>query len=185
MWSNSPFNLSFQRFEDKTNPNLCWQAKFTVCNEPFHKLADLLSFQIKIFQKPIMGALKSNFSRRTRISWFYSKILEEWYIWSRRLQNMLLEGFGDETNPKLCLQAEYVILRWLYSEKGHATGAQLEKRKKPAFWPKNATFDQKMLDFRVFELYTRSMSFFWISSTQNHIFRLQAKFWIGFISKTL
>ena len=41
---------------------------------------------------------------------------------------MLLEGFGDETNAKLLLQAEYMIFYRAFSEKGHATGVQLKNR---------------------------------------------------------
>ena len=73
---------------------------------------------------------------------------------------MLLEGFGDETNPKLCLQAEYVILRRAYSEKGHATGVQLKKRQNPAFWLKSRILEPKCWIFAFFELYTRTMSYF-------------------------
>ena len=185
MWSNSPYNLSFQRFEDKTNPKLCWQAKFAVFIVSSHILADPVSFHIKIFQKPTMGALKSDFSRRSRISLFYSKILGEKYIRSSRLRNLLLEDFEDETNAKLFLQAKYVILCRAFSKKGHATGVQHQKRDYPTFWLKNANFESNCWIFAFFELYTLSMSFFWKSSTQNHIFRLQEKFCIGFISKIL
>ena len=41
---------------------------------------------------------------------------------------MLLEGFGDETNAKLLLQAEFAILYRTFSERGHATGVQLKNR---------------------------------------------------------
>ena len=56
---------------------------------------------------------------------------------------MLLEGFGDETNPKLCLKAEYVILHRAYSEKGHATGVQLKNAKIKQFLVKSRIFGQK------------------------------------------
>ena len=56
---------------------------------------------------------------------------------------MLLEGFGDETNPKLCLQAEYVILRRAYSEKGHDTGVQLKNVKIKHFLLKSRIFGPK------------------------------------------
>ena len=72
---------------------------------------------------------------------------------------MLLEGFGDETNPKLCLQAEYVILRRAYSEKGNATGVQLKNAKIKHFLLKSRIFGLKCWFFALFEMYTRSMSF--------------------------
>ena len=64
-----------------------------------------------------MGSLKSSFSRRTRILWFYSKILGDKYIWSSRLRYLFLESFGDKTNAKLFLQAEYVILCRAFQKK--------------------------------------------------------------------
>ena len=75
-----------------------------------------------------MGALKSDFSHNTRFSWFYSKILVGKSIWPARLRNFLFKRFGDQTNTKLCWEAESAICIELFQKKGHATGLQLKNR---------------------------------------------------------
>ena len=116
MWYNSPFGF-FLAFWRQNQSKHCLQGEFAACIEPFHKVGNPVSFHIQIFQKRIMGALKSDFSGRGWFSRFYSKILVQKCIWYSSLWNLLLEAFGDQTNAKLCWEAEYVILWRAFSEK--------------------------------------------------------------------
>ena len=114
IWPISHWNFSFQSFDNKTNTKRCNLAKFASSIEPFHNLGYVISLPIQKFQKPLMGALKSDFSWKIRVLQFCGKILVEKYIRPNRPWNLLSKHFRDQTNSKLWWWAEFAIYIEIY-----------------------------------------------------------------------
>ena len=85
-----------------------------------------VSLQTQQSQKRLIEALKSDFSRKTQFSRFCGIILVEKYTGPSRRWNLFFKHFGDQTNIKLLLQAEFAICIEIFQKKGNTDGLQLK-----------------------------------------------------------
>ena len=89
-----------------------------------------------------MGALKSDFSWKTRVLPFCGKILVEKYIRPNRPWNLLSKHFRDQTNSKLWWRAEFAIYIEIFQKQCCAADLHIQKFENPLLGDFDGDFSQ-------------------------------------------